>query len=96
MESIASSAEKLWKRGVDLRTARRYEEAIDAFEKAIELNPNNIMAWRDKADVLFFLERYEEALKAYDEVLKLDPSDENAAGNKKAIVYKKHNSPGPS
>ena len=44
MENINASAETWRKKGAELWTAQRHEEALRAFEKAIELNPNNAMA----------------------------------------------------
>ncbi|GAI49941.1 unnamed protein product [marine sediment metagenome] len=38
--------EKEWfKKGFNLGELKKYEEAIKAFEKAIELNPQNDGAW---------------------------------------------------
>ena len=43
-----------------------YEDAIDAYDKALEHNPDKIQAWYDKGDILDELECYPEALEAYE------------------------------
>ena len=47
----------------------RFEDAVDAYDKALEFNPKKGEAWFDKGDSLEELERYEQALEAYDCVL---------------------------
>ena len=57
--------EKAWfNKGVDLAKLKRYEEAIEAYEKAIEINPKDDDAWFNKGVVVWELERYEEAIEA--------------------------------
>jgi tetratricopeptide (TPR) repeat protein len=51
------------------------EKSIKYFDKAIELEPNCIEAWRDKAYALGELGAYEEALECVDKVLAADPTD---------------------
>ena len=42
----------------------KYEEAIEAYTKAIEINPTNVMIYTDRADAYFRTARYNEALFA--------------------------------
>jgi predicted O-linked N-acetylglucosamine transferase (SPINDLY family) len=51
----------------------RYHEAINAYDKAIALNPNFAGAWHGRANVLTELRRYHDALAAYDKALALAP-----------------------
>ncbi|MDO9096974.1 MAG: tetratricopeptide repeat protein, partial [Candidatus Methanoperedens sp.] len=44
----------------------KYEEAIKAYDKDIEMNPENADAWYNKGFALYGLGKYEEATKAYD------------------------------
>jgi tetratricopeptide (TPR) repeat protein len=56
----------------------RYNEAIQACDKAIELDPKYAMPWNNKGGALFFLGRYDDAIQAYDKATKLDPKDATA------------------
>ena len=60
----------------------RYDEAIQAYDEAIKLNPSDPLSWMGKADALFALGRYEEAAKAYDEAIKIDPASSPALEGK--------------
>lgn len=51
----------------------KYEEAIVALEKAIELDPDYADAYIGKGTTLHQLGKYEEALEAYDKVIELKP-----------------------
>ncbi|WP_218461046.1 tetratricopeptide repeat protein [Rickettsia sp. TH2014] len=59
--------------GNALDNLKRYEEAIQAFDKAIELKPDDAVAYYNKGNALNILERYEEAIVAYDKAIDLDP-----------------------
>ncbi len=48
----------------NLSELKRYEEAIEAYEKAIEINPQYTDAWYNKGFCLSELKRYEEAIEA--------------------------------
>jgi tetratricopeptide (TPR) repeat protein len=57
----------------------RREEALQAFDNAIQLKPDDAEGWKNLANVLFELQQTNEALLAYRKVLSLDPSDWDAA-----------------
>ncbi len=54
------------------------EEACRCYDKAIEIEPNNVAAWYNKGLVLDGLNRYDEAIQCYDKVIKIDPNYVNA------------------
>ncbi|MBV9616825.1 MAG: tetratricopeptide repeat protein, partial [Ktedonobacteraceae bacterium] len=58
--------------GVTKYTEKRYEEALDAYEQAILLNPENALAHSGKGNALYCLKRYEEALAAYNQAILFD------------------------
>ena len=60
------SAVKWFSKGFALYELGRYEEAIECYDKAIELDPDYADAWKHKGDALYELGRYEEAIECYD------------------------------
>ncbi|WP_103899353.1 tetratricopeptide repeat protein [Petrotoga halophila] len=66
--------DKEWfKKGVELSELGRYEEALRAFEKAIEINPQDDKARFGKGVALGELGRHEDALEAYEKVIEINP-----------------------
>ena len=59
-----------------------YDEQLAAFEKAIELDPNNAEAWFNKGYALAGLKRYDEAIAAFDKVQELNPGYPKIAQNR--------------
>jgi tetratricopeptide (TPR) repeat protein len=65
--------------GKALQGLGRPEEALQAFDKAILLKPDDPWNWKNLADLLFELKLVNEAQHAYRQVLELDPRDWDAA-----------------
>lgn len=71
--SNPTSASDWFRRGVDLRSAGRYVDALSAFEKAIELAPSSPAPWNAKGAVLTDdLGRAVDGLAAFDRAIELD------------------------
>lgn len=51
-----------------------YEEAIQMYNKAVEINPNYVTAWKNIGNVLYSLGRYNESLAAYDKAIEIVPT----------------------
>ena len=62
-------------KGNALAELERYDEAIEAFNEAIRLDPNDPQTWSAKGISLMMQGKYDGAIKAYDEAIKLDPND---------------------
>ena len=60
-------------KGNALNNLNKYDEAIKAYDKAIEINPQNSMAWYNKGNVFTNLNKYDEAIKAYDKAIEINP-----------------------
>jgi tetratricopeptide (TPR) repeat protein len=60
----------------------RYEEANECCDKALEIDPKDIVAWNNKGVTLARLGRYEEANECCDKALEIDPKDIVAWNNK--------------
>jgi tetratricopeptide (TPR) repeat protein len=75
-------------KGIALEKQGKLDEAIQAFDKAIELNQNFALPWSNKALMLLRQEMYDEAIKAVDKALEIDPKLA-AAQNVKKLITKK-------
>lgn len=65
---------------------QQYEEAIAAYDKALQIKPDLHEAWYNRGIVLRQLGRYEEAMDSFDKALQLKPNDPHAYYNK-AYAY---------
>lgn len=72
---IITHYEDGFNRGNLLSKLRFYEEALKAYEEAIKLDPNYILAWHNKGWILKKLKRYEEALVAINTTIRFKPDD---------------------
>ena len=52
------------------------EEALKYFDKALEIDPENVAAWNNKCVAFYRLGKNEEALKCIDKALEIDPNSE--------------------
>lgn len=65
-----------------LTTLGRDNEAVQAFDKAIEIDPKDAMAWYDKGTALYSLNQYNESIQALDKALEINPQFSIAWNNK--------------
>jgi tetratricopeptide (TPR) repeat protein len=71
--------EYLYSLGTALRQQGRFDDALKAFDKAIQLKPDKAELWVGLGTALVDLERRDEALLAFQHALKLNPQHWNAA-----------------
>jgi tetratricopeptide (TPR) repeat protein len=72
-EPLPQRGKDWWNYKFRRQVPRTGEEALALNERSLQLNPNNVRAWKKKGEVLQNLKRDEEALEAYDRALQLDP-----------------------
>ncbi|MEG4525230.1 CHAT domain-containing tetratricopeptide repeat protein [Microcoleus sp. C2D2] len=60
-------------RGLELAKLGQYEEAIAAYDKALEIDPKFHCAWNGKGITLNYLGRYSEAIAAFKKCLEIKP-----------------------
>ncbi len=72
----------LYIKGNFIKDSGKYEEVITAYDKEIEINPHNSMAWTGKGVALSSLNKFDEAIKAYDKAIEINPQDSYAWFNK--------------
>lgn len=79
------NAQAHYEHGTSLRKLGRHDEAIQAFEAAIALNPNFAEAHNSRAIALATLGRYQDALASLDRAIELSP-DYAEGHNNRGIV----------
>lgn len=65
-------------KGLLLALDRRYGKALEVFNNAIEINPQDAVLWLNKGDVFFNLEAYNYALKSYEKAITIEPKNVSA------------------
>jgi tetratricopeptide (TPR) repeat protein len=55
--------------------AKEYETAVESYDKALKIKPDDHYAWDNRGIALRNLSRYEEAINSYDQALKLQPDN---------------------
>lgn len=71
-----NTAEDWFNRGQEQFRNHSYEEANEAYDKALELNPQYGWAWGGKATALSILGRYNESLETYDKAIETWPAND--------------------
>src|SRR5579885_2784258 len=70
-------ADSWYRQGNEMMMREKSEEAIVAYDRATELDPNHVSAWNNKGIALFRLKRYQDAINCYDKALALNPNQAN-------------------
>ncbi|MEN9213479.1 MAG: tetratricopeptide repeat protein, partial [Thermostichus sp. DG02_4_bins_136] len=71
-----NSADIQFERGEDWRRRGNLTEALAAYDRALNMDPNFALAWSRRGDVLVQLARYREAVDSYNGSLTINPYDE--------------------
>jgi len=69
-------------RGMDKVKQKKFEEALEIFERVLAKNQEIPEAWNNQGVALYGLGRFEEALQSYDRCLAIDPENLDALRNK--------------
>jgi tetratricopeptide (TPR) repeat protein len=69
-----TTAQDWTNKGVDLYNQGKYDEAIQAYNKAIEIDPLDEVAWSNKGNALDDLGKHDEAIEAYDKAIEINPN----------------------
>ncbi len=86
---MSTPTSQLWRgKGDALFYLKRYEEALQAYEQAIRLEPGSADVHYNKGNALLCLERYQEAIDAYEHAIRLQPTFALAYNKKgRALSY---------
>jgi tetratricopeptide (TPR) repeat protein len=80
--SDTDSANTWGNKGNTLVESSMYAEAIQCFDKALEINPKSAEIWNNKGLALARTGRFADAIKCYDKSLELKPGDGEVIYNK--------------
>jgi Tfp pilus assembly protein PilF len=72
--------------GIALTATQRHEQALQAYDRALNGNSSSARIWLNKAMTLLELKRYDEALLACEQAEKLDSSEHEILYNKSLIL----------
>lgn len=81
-----SKERALLSRGMDRVRQRKFEEALEIFDRALAANPEIPEAWNNRGVALYGLGRLDEALQSYDRCLALDAENLDALRNKAFLL----------
>ncbi|MEN9205396.1 MAG: tetratricopeptide repeat protein [Thermostichales cyanobacterium SZTDM-1c_bins_54] len=71
-----NTADLQFDRGEQFWSQGNWTEALNAYDRALNIDPNFALAWARRGDVLVKLGRYGEAINSYNGSLSLDPYNE--------------------
>ena len=77
---------KLFKKGINLMADEKLDDAVDIFEQALRIEPDNVEVLMKLGYARFHLDDHNDALKVYDKVLEIDVTNPEA-WNLKGLVH---------
>jgi len=80
--------------GTNLTHSGQYDDAVNAFNEAIDMDPSFAEAWCNKGIALDELGKHDEAIDAYDEAIKINPQLIGAWYNKGITLDEQNNHEG--
>jgi len=87
---LKECAEAYSNRGIAYAKLNKYEQAIEDFSKAIELNPDDAEAYYNRGLAYAKLNEHEQAIEDYGKAIKLNPNYAEAYNNR-GVAYAKLN-----
>jgi tetratricopeptide (TPR) repeat protein len=60
-------------KGISLRNFKKYDEALQIFDKVLETELENAQAWHNKGIILGILKKYNEAMQAFKKAIQIEP-----------------------
>jgi tetratricopeptide (TPR) repeat protein/tRNA A-37 threonylcarbamoyl transferase component Bud32 len=68
------NATELYNQGNTLLQLHRYEDALENYEKAVNIKANYFQGWYGQGKALFELKKYQESLLSYDKAIQIQPN----------------------
>ena len=73
-------------KAIVLNSIGRFDDALPYLDKALLIDPNNVLALINKGISLDGLGRFDEEMTYYDKALSIDPNNKNAINNEAAVL----------
>jgi tetratricopeptide (TPR) repeat protein len=83
---MIQSAWECVNKGNTLSDQKKYEEAIECYDKALQFDPEYTNAWNNKGYSLGNMRKYKAAIKCFDKVLEIAPDDAYAKVAKEKAI----------
>ena len=81
-----SKAQEFFNKANESVQLGNYEEALDYYDKALAIEPNNSIILTNKADTLVYLNQLSSAIENYDKALAIEPNNTYAFENKMDVL----------
>lgn len=75
------------------RKTKKYQRALEQYNKNLKLNPNDSIAWNNKGTALAELGEYKKAMECFNKSIELDPRNAAAWHNKAVSLTKRRKHP---
>ena len=84
----SENAKDLYQKANTFHDLKQYENAIEAYEKVVKIEPNFFQAWNGLGKTFYEQKKYREGLEAYNNAIKLKPDDIEAWKGRGFAQYK--------
>jgi tetratricopeptide (TPR) repeat protein len=78
----------LYSRAYEAYEQGMYEQALQDYDRALAIEPNNVYALSNKGLALYNLGNYQEAINQYDRALAIEPNNVEVLNNKGLALYR--------
>jgi len=86
---FGKTANSWYHKGVDLYYKQgKFQEALQSFDRVLEIEPDHAGAWNGRGICLKELGRYEEAIQCFNKVIAINPGDEEVYYNRGEALEK--------
>lgn len=77
-------------KGLALLEAKKYSEAIAAYNMALQLQPDFAQAWNNLGCALDRIKQYKEAMRCFEQAIQLQPEFKTAIQNRELLLTQPH------
>lgn len=85
---VDTDAKLEYNKGIDFYNSGQFDEAVDCFRKAIDLEPNYVDAYYNLGMTFDYLKQYEASISMFRELLARKPDDYDAVYRAALVSYK--------